>query len=92
VNNAGVMIHDRAVSVDGHDANTATNTLGTYALTALMAPCLAKCADSRVITVSSGGMYTVPLEVADIDNKKGGKYDGTVPYAKDKRRQVWAIL
>lgn len=36
--------------------------VGTYAMTELMLPLLEKAApDARVITVSSGGMYTVPL-------------------------------
>lgn len=36
--------------------------VGTYAMTELMLPLLEKAApDARVITVSSGGMYMVPL-------------------------------
>lgn len=38
------------------------NVLGTYAMTELMLPLLEKATpDARVITVSSGGMYTTPL-------------------------------
>lgn len=38
------------------------NVLGTYSMTELMVPLLEKAApDARVITVSSGGMYTAPL-------------------------------
>ena len=44
------------------ELNFAVNVLGTYAMTELMLPLLEKAApDARVITVSSGGMYTVPL-------------------------------
>lgn len=38
------------------------NVLGTYSITELMLPLVEKAApDARVITVSSGGMYTAPL-------------------------------
>ena len=44
------------------ELNFAVNVLGTYATTELMLPLLEKAApDARVITVSSGGMYTAPL-------------------------------
>lgn len=44
------------------ELNFAVNVLGTYAATELMLPLLEKAApDARVISVSSGGMYTVPL-------------------------------
>lgn len=42
--------------------NFAVNVLGTFTITELMLPLLEKAApDARVITVSSGGMYTAPL-------------------------------
>uniref|UniRef100_A0A7R9V154 Dehydrogenase/reductase SDR family member 12 n=1 Tax=Chlamydomonas euryale TaxID=1486919 RepID=A0A7R9V154_9CHLO len=88
VNNAGVLINEREKSVDGFDMNTATNTLGTYVLTALLAPALARCPGSRIITVTSGGMYTQHLDSKDLNNKNMHKYDGSVAYALDKRRQV----
>lgn len=44
------------------ELNFAVNVLGTYATTELLLPLLKKAApDARVITVSSGGMYTSPL-------------------------------
>lgn len=44
------------------ELNFAVNVAATYALTELMMPLLEKAApDARVITVSSGGMYTTPL-------------------------------
>lgn len=42
--------------------NFAVNVLGTFSMTESMLPLLEKAApDARVITVSSGGMYTAPL-------------------------------
>jgi hypothetical protein len=44
------------------ELNFSVNVLGTYAITEMMLPLLEKTApDARVITVSSGGMYTAPL-------------------------------
>lgn len=44
------------------ELNFAVNVLGTYATTELMLPLLEKASpDARVITVSSGGMYTTSL-------------------------------
>lgn len=45
-----------------YEQNFAVNVLGTYTITEHMLPLLEKAApDARVITVSSGGMYTAPL-------------------------------
>ena len=42
--------------------NFAVNVLGTYTMTELMLPLLEKAApDARVITVSTGAIYTCPL-------------------------------
>jgi len=47
-------------------------------------PCLHD--KSKVIIVSSGGMYTSPLVNKDIFMKE--EFDGTVQYARNKRMQV----
>ncbi|KAK1306784.1 hypothetical protein QJS10_CPA10g00555 [Acorus calamus] len=52
-----------------------------------MLPLLEKAApDARVITVSSGGMYTSPL-TEDLQFSES-KFDGTLQYARNKRLQV----
>lgn len=89
VNNAGTMVHERKASADGLETNFATNTLGTFVLTELLRPSLTP--TGRVILVSSGGMYNAPLESDDLeggDITKGEAIDGTVQYARDKRRQI----
>lgn len=98
VNNAGVLIHHddddgkKTVSVDGYEINFATNTLGVYALTTGLAPVLKMSASeqdvSRVIMVSSGGALTAALEVDDLEGKNCKSRDGSVYYARDKRRQI----
>ena len=52
-----VQFNEPGTSADGHEISFATNTLGFFALTSLLAPVLERSAPSRVINVSSGGMY-----------------------------------
>lgn len=97
VNNAGVLINEAGRTEDGLELSFATNTLGTFAATELLLPSLKRAASDadfapRVVAVSSGGMYSEPLEVDDLQNErltaKGKKWDGVKAYAYDKRRQV----
>ncbi|KAK1555670.1 hypothetical protein Q3G72_029762 [Acer saccharum] len=87
VNNAGLLENKRVTTSEGFELNFAVNVLGTYAMTELMLPLLEKAApDARVITVSSGGMYTVPLTTdLQFSNEK---FDGVEQYARNKRVQV----
>ena len=50
---------------DGVELTFATNVLGPFLLTWLLLPALLAAAPSRVITVSSGGMYTARLDADD---------------------------
>nr|XP_046259761.1 dehydrogenase/reductase SDR family member 12 [Scatophagus argus] len=87
VNNAGCMVNQREVTEEGLEKNFATNTLGTYILTTALIPALKNVEDSRVVTVSSGGMLTQKLNVDDLQFEKG-TFDGTMAYAQNKRQQV----
>ncbi|KAJ0025082.1 hypothetical protein Pint_07868 [Pistacia integerrima] len=87
VNNAGLLEKNRVVTPEGFETNFAVNVLGTYTMTELMLPLLEKAApDARVITVSSGGMYSVPL-TTDLQFSSG-KFAGVEQYARNKRVQV----
>ncbi|URE47805.1 type I inositol-1,4,5-trisphosphate 5-phosphatase [Musa troglodytarum] len=87
VNNAGVLEHNRVTTPEGLELNFAVNVAATYALTELIMPLLEKAApDARVITVSSGGMYTTPL-TPDLQFSESN-FDGTLQYARNKRVQV----
>ncbi|MCO5567654.1 hypothetical protein L7F22_021348 [Adiantum nelumboides] len=86
VNNAGLMEHERVITADGLELNFAVNVVGVYAMTEMLSPLLKKAApEARVITVSSGGMYTSSL-TNDLQFEEG-KFDGTVQYARNKRIQ-----
>ncbi|XP_042442276.1 dehydrogenase/reductase SDR family member 12-like [Zingiber officinale] len=87
VNNAGLLEHNRVNTQEGLELNFAVNVAATYTLTELAIPLLEKAApDARVITVSSGGMYTTPL-TTDLQFTET-KFDGTQQYARNKRVQV----
>jgi dehydrogenase/reductase SDR family protein 12 len=81
INNAGVLPPERTLSEDGHELTFAVNVLAPFLLTALLPDA------RRVITVSSGGMYTQKLDVADLDSATG-EFSGTKAYARSKRAEV----
>ncbi len=86
VNNVGVLLDDPPLTSEGYDVAFATNLLIPYHLTtALRERGLLK-ADATVITMSSGGMYNVPLSVDNLARQTRG--DGVLAYARHKRAQV----
>ena len=87
INNAGVMTDERDLSVDGHELTYATNVLGMFVLTNELLGQLVSAAPSRIINVSSGGMYTARLDVGDLESGRGD-FDGPSAYAHSKRAEV----
>jgi dehydrogenase/reductase SDR family protein 12 len=81
INDAGVLPPHRTLTQDGHELTFAVNVLAPFLLTALLPDA------RRVITVSSGGMYTQKLDVEDLDSQDGD-FSGTKAYAKSKRAEV----
>jgi dehydrogenase/reductase SDR family member 12 len=88
VNNAGVLPDAYEETREGLELTLATNLVGPFLLTTLLVPRLARSGDGRVVTVSSGGMYTQKLVVADLTPDPRGAFDGTAAYARTKRAQV----
>ncbi len=87
VNNAGVLSAERELSAEGHELTFATNVLGMFLLTNQLLPLLRAGAPSRIINVSSGGMYTSGIEASDLESEHGD-YHGSKVYARTKRAQV----
>jgi dehydrogenase/reductase SDR family member 12 len=87
VNNAGVLPHERELSVDGMELAFATNVVGPFLLTQLLVPLLTESAPARVVNVSSGGMYTQKVRVDDLQTAHGD-FDGPRVYARTKRAGV----
>jgi len=87
VNNAGVMPGDRTFSPDGHELTFATHVLAPLALASELAPVLERSAPSRVINVSSGGMYAQALPVGDWESRESA-YSPKRFYARTKREEI----
>jgi dehydrogenase/reductase SDR family protein 12 len=86
VNNAGVLTAERTLSADGIELTFAVNVVAPFLLTVeLLAP-LRAAAPSRIINVSSGGMYTQRLNADDLQNAQD--FDGATAYARTKRAEV----
>jgi NAD(P)-dependent dehydrogenase (short-subunit alcohol dehydrogenase family) len=87
VHNAGVLPPRRTYTEEGLELTFATNVIGPFLLTSLLLPSLLAAAPARVITVSSGGMYTAGLRPDDLQ-LKDVPFDGPRFYAHTKRAQV----
>ncbi len=87
INNAGVMPPERTHTTEGLELGFATNVLGPFLLTGLLLETLRRGAPSRIVNVSSGGMYTRRLEVDDLQ-LEGHDYDPPGFYAHTKRCEV----
>lgn len=106
VNNAGVLPNSLVRTADGLESGWATMMMQSYLLTGLLLPSLLRASPgpARVINVSSGGQYTVRLDLSDpqctgtahdpADGKavgaagSGRTFDGRQQYAHAKRAQV----
>jgi dehydrogenase/reductase SDR family protein 12 len=87
VDNAGAMFAERGVTTEGFERTFATTVLGPFVMLARLAPRLAASPDGRVVSVTSGGMYTQSLPLDDLMFEDGA-YDGARAYARAKRAQV----
>lgn len=91
VHNAGVYPDERTETAQGHEVALATHVLGPFRLTQRLRPLLAAGAStaspSRVVFVSSGGMYTASLDTDDPESR-AGRFNGGTAYARTKRMQV----
>lgn len=87
INNVGVLLGEREMTDEGLEKTLATNLAGHFALTNRLAPLLVSSAPSRVINVSSGGMYSQKIRPGDLQFENG-EYNGTTAYARTKRGQV----
>lgn len=86
VHNAGLMPRERITTRQGHELQLATHILGPHLMTERLLPLLRAAGGAAVVFVSSGGMYSTPLVVDDIESRKD--YNGVRTYARTKRMQV----
>lgn len=90
VHDAGVMPPERTETSQGHELALATHVIGPLLLTELLRESLAAAGSPRVVIVSSGGMYSAPLDrtIGDDVEYERGPYEGIRSYARTKRIQV----
>lgn len=70
INNAGVMLSKRVISVDGFEMNFAVNYLASFLLTNLLLDVLKKSAPSRIINVSSAAHRMAKMDFDDLQSEK----------------------
>ena len=87
VDNAGAIYPDRTVGPDGIEATFATLVVGPFVLVSSLLGLLQRTPGSRVVAVTSGGMYFQPLDLDDLQFANGS-YSGSHAYARAKRAQV----
>jgi NAD(P)-dependent dehydrogenase (short-subunit alcohol dehydrogenase family) len=86
VNNAGAMHMTRKESEDGHELTFAVNHLAPFLLTSLLLPRLRASAPARVVTVSSEAHRMGPLDLDDVEARRG--YGGMKVYGRSKLANV----
>ena len=87
VHNAGALTHELVRTEDGLELTAQVHVVAPFLLTAALLPLLRATPDARVITVSSGGMYTHALDLEELDTPPA-PFDGVDVYANAKRAQV----
>ena len=88
IHNAGALLNTRQVSPQGIEQTVASHVVGPFLMTSLLLPLMH---GGRVVTVSSGGMYTSALPAFDHGESLEmpvHKYNGSKQYAIAKRAQV----
>ena len=86
VHNAGLMLMQRRITVDGLEATFQVNHISAFALTALLRERLAASAPARVITVSSIAHRMAQLDFDDLQSER--LYDGFYVYGRSKLANV----
>lgn len=91
VNNAGVLLPDRQLSVEGIELTFATNVLGYYLVATELLDALEAAAPARVVNVASSFAFGLDLDDLQFERRP---YDGMTAYAQSKacdRMLTWAL-
>jgi NAD(P)-dependent dehydrogenase (short-subunit alcohol dehydrogenase family) len=87
IHNAGALLPERREAADGTEITTQVMVAAPFLMTSLLLDPLRAAAPGRVITMSSGGMYTSGLTVSNLQMDEKS-YNGAQQYARAKRAQV----
>ncbi|MCP2174499.1 NADP-dependent 3-hydroxy acid dehydrogenase YdfG [Williamsia maris] len=87
IHNAGVLPTRRTVTADGHETTLATNVLGPFLLTNLLAPRIR----DRVVAVNSTVHHAGRLDLDDLDFTRR-RFTGAAAYSQSKLAQALWML
>ena len=87
VNNAGALLNTFTTGPQGHEVTVTVHLLSPFVLTSRLEAAMDSEPRSKVITMTSGGMYTEPFDLTRLEMTEQG-YRGSVAYARAKRAQV----
>lgn len=89
INNAGVMLPDRRVTAEGHEAHFGTNHLGHFLLTQLLIDRILANAPARIVNVSSDTCQfsTLGPELTDLDWEER-RFSGWRAYGDSKLMNI----
>lgn len=88
INNAGIGSPPLTRTVQGWEIQFATNHLGHFLLTNLLADAIKAGQNSRVINLSSGGHIYAPVDLEDPNYEKRG-YNALEAYGQSKTANIW---
>lgn len=87
IHNAGALAASRTLSPQGFEMTIAVQLLGPFLLTRLLLDALGTNPPGRVLTVSSGGLYSQRFDLTALETTNA-RYDGVKAYARVKRAQL----
>ncbi|MFX1390082.1 MAG: SDR family oxidoreductase [Promethearchaeota archaeon] len=70
INNAGIMLKKRTLSIDGYEMNFAVHVLGPFLLTNLLLELMKKSAPSRIINIGSAAHKRAKIDFEDLQSEK----------------------
>jgi retinol dehydrogenase-14 len=86
INNAGILLRTRQVSVDGHEMQLAVNHLAYFLLTNLLLDALKAGAPSRIVNVSSGAHQGGRIDFDALQSER--RYDPIRVYSMTKLANI----
>jgi NAD(P)-dependent dehydrogenase (short-subunit alcohol dehydrogenase family) len=92
VNNAGLVLSERAETVDGYEATFAINHLGPFLLTNLLLERIRASAPARVVTVASSAYVSARKGIRFDDLQSAHHYRGMRVYGQSKLANILFTL
>lgn len=94
IHNGGTLSRAFTLSPQGHELTGEVHLVAPFALTSLLLPLLVRGtgeAPSRVITMTSGGMYGSRFSISELD-RGAEEYNGVKMYSSAKRAQTVLMI